>query len=449
MQRAGQRDVEQRRADSSPTLGDRLSSRAHRPSRDHGAEAGELSRWHHRACRRSACPTGSSGGSGSRRRRPCRRAGAGWRARRAGRPRPPTTWRSATSLRGVEAVSRRHAACSIVTPSPRCRCRRRRRRRATPWNVDSGLPNCCALRRVLGGEPQRLLTDAELQRRETDVGALAHPLDVGAREYFAAVVGQVGRRAALVSCLDRLVDRVGEEHALRAHERARGRRRGPQGPQSTRRPSSRSHRHAQLPAATPSFARRCRIARAAARRGRSSPTAAGRRGRVPLRDEHQAQFGHAVTTAAVRLGHAQAEEIGVCQVASTSRRREDLRREVGDVALLLGESEVHYATTGRNCGSVRSSSISTSSHSTGHADGDVGGVDVDEVRHQPGAFFEFDHGDEQRVVERRHLRVVVHHVAVDGAAPAGFDRVPLERLALAGTSARVGGAASCSWRSAG
>ena len=62
-----------------------------------------------RASARSACPTGSSGGSGTRRRRPCPRGGAGWRAPRAGPPPTPTTWRRRPPRRPA-------ARCRAATP---------------------------------------------------------------------------------------------------------------------------------------------------------------------------------------------------------------------------------------------------------------------------------------------------------------------------------------------
>ncbi len=83
--------------------------------REFGAEARELAAGAAEACRRSACPTGSSGGPGSRHPRPCRRAGAASRARPARRLRPPTTWRSRLPCDASSPWSSRHAACHSVT----------------------------------------------------------------------------------------------------------------------------------------------------------------------------------------------------------------------------------------------------------------------------------------------------------------------------------------------
>ena len=68
-------------------------------------------------------------------------------------------------------------------------------------------------------------------------------------------------------------------------------------------------------------------------------------------------------------------------------------------------------------GSVSSSSTATISTTTGMPIAHLGGVDADQVGHQPRPLLELHHGDGQGVVERRHLGVVDDDVAVDGAAP--------------------------------
>ncbi len=80
-----------------------------------GAQAGQLGARALRASARSACPTGSSGGSGSRCRRPGRRGGAGWRAPRAGPLPTPTTGPRPPPRSAARPLSRRHAACHVVT----------------------------------------------------------------------------------------------------------------------------------------------------------------------------------------------------------------------------------------------------------------------------------------------------------------------------------------------
>ena len=68
-------------------------------------------------------------------------------------------------------------------------------------------------------------------------------------------------------------------------------------------------------------------------------------------------------------------------------------------------------------GSVSSSSTATISATTGMPMSHVGGIDADEVAHEPGPLLELDHGDGQRVVEPAHLGVMDDDVAVDRAAP--------------------------------
>ena len=102
---------------------------------------------------------------------------------------------------------------------------------------------------------------------------------------------------------------------------------------------------------------------------------------------------------------------------------EDVGGERRDRLLLVGEGEVHQA--GANTGRVRSAPASSHWTATGHADLDVVGLHVDEVRHEAGALLEIDERDQQRVLERRHLRVVVDDEAVHGAPARRLDRVPL------------------------
>ncbi len=64
------------------------------------------------------------------------------------------------------------------------------------------------------------------------------------------------------------------------------------------------------------------------------------------------------------------------------------------------------------------------------------GRNVADIGHQAGALLEFDKGHDQRIVERRHLGVVIDHEAVDSAPSRCGHRVPLERTALSTRWAR-------------
>ena len=65
-----------------------------------------------------------------------------------------------------------------------------------------------------------------------------------------------------------------------------------------------------------------------------------------------------------------------------------------------------------------------------HADGHVRRFDADDVGHEARALFERDEPYNERIVERRDLRVMVHHEAVYRAATACLRRVPFVGAAV-------------------
>ena len=64
-----------------------------------------------------------------------------------------------------------------------------------------------------------------------------------------------------------------------------------------------------------------------------------------------------------------------------------------------------------------------------HADGDVGWVDLDQVRQHTDALVEIDQGGQDRVLERWVLWVMEDGVAVDDAVSGQIDDLELERVA--------------------
>ena len=80
------------------------------------SEPGQLGAGRARAGARSACPTGSSGGSGTRCRPPSRRGGAGWRARPAGPASAENQAATLTARSASSPLSSRQAACQHRDP---------------------------------------------------------------------------------------------------------------------------------------------------------------------------------------------------------------------------------------------------------------------------------------------------------------------------------------------
>src|SRR3984893_12557601 len=60
-----------------------------------------------------------------------------------------------------------------------------------------------------------------------------------------------------------------------------------------------------------------------------------------------------------------------------------------------------------------------------HADLDLLRIDADEGRPEPRALRHLEEAHRQRIVERRYLRIVVHHEAVDAGLAARFHGVPV------------------------
>ena len=258
-QRAGQRDGERRElvADVHVVVAQRCGPGAHGvvvmlvPPRALG-RAGRASRSRRRACPRSACPTGSSGGRDSRCRRPCRRGGAGCCARRAGRPPTPTTSRRARRAWRRGRRSSFHAACISVTriasvsmyasAALSCDALERRQR----------LAELLALRRVLGGlrgraPPHTPTCDrarARAARGRASTPSRAPPPSSPSGSAGCAVERQVARPSSGRSCRRRSLARrapAGRRGTRRARRRrstrarARVRRRGPRAPTASRR----------------------------------------------------------------------------------------------------------------------------------------------------------------------------------------------------------------------
>ena len=129
----------------------------------------------HRACPRSACPTGSSGGPGSRCRRPCRRAGAACCAR--------ACWPASAAHHLATSTSDDASRPCVELPR---RLQRRDpdrlgvdvrvggTRAATPWNVDSGLPNCSRCDVYSAACSVAALAHADLDRAEPEQRAVEH-----------------------------------------------------------------------------------------------------------------------------------------------------------------------------------------------------------------------------------------------------------------------------------
>ena len=178
----------------------------------------------------------------------------------------------------------------------------------------------------------------------------------------------------------------------------------------------------------------------------------------PWASRTRARLDHAEAAAAVGLGNGQPEQVGLGQLGPQLAVEAVLaglhlldplggaqpgEQAIGgllDGPLLLVEGEVHQlflvslvagpSGAGRNTGRVRSSSNSSKSATTGMPMAIVLGGDAAHVGHQPGALFELDQRHHQRVVERRHLGVVVDDEAVDGAPARRGDRVPVEGPAV-------------------
>ena len=189
------------------------------------------------------------------------------------------------------------------------------------------------------------------------------------------------------------------------------------------------------------------IGRAPRRASASSGTGATRR---PCSWSTQAELDQAEAGAAVGLGHARCRAGRPWPAPTRARRRcgrslasisltrstrdhagEDLRGEIADGARSSVKAKsISAPPPGAELRERQLVVEAPRSPRPRHADDDVGGIDADQVGDQPGALLELDDGDDERVVERRDLRVVVDDVAVDGAAAAGLDGVPLERLAV-------------------
>ena len=125
---------------------------------------------------------------------------------------------------------------------------------------------------------------------------------------------------------------------------------------------------------------------------------------------------------------------------------EDPLDRLGHRLLLFGEGEVHQAALSGTARPAehRDSELVVHRHHLrhhGHADGDVGGVDADQVAHQAGAFVELHHRHDQGVVEAGHLGMVDDHEAVDRAPVRSRSPCPTRRTRTTRTPGAADGAA--------
>ena len=165
-------------------------------------------------------------------RRRCRRGGAA-RRRRCGGPRPTPRTSPPGSPRGpADPASSRQAACQVVRRMDSTSIHASAARCCTAWKLAIGRSNCLRSRRVLRGDAERPLDDAELERAQPEERAV----DAATRRSRDPARGRRGRRRPRrVRPRARAAPaaRGWSRPAARASRRARTARRG------TRRPARR------------------------------------------------------------------------------------------------------------------------------------------------------------------------------------------------------------------